>query len=114
MNEAISNGVIRLAPWEKIKLSALFGAHLAQYPDAVVYLFGSRVYPTRKGGDLDLLIISREAAQNAYTLSKQLRIAIKEHLGDQNVDIVVCPEPRAHGQSAFTRLAFQEGVQIWP
>jgi len=114
MNEAVSEGVIRLDQREKVKLSALFNLYLVQYPDAVVYLFGSRVYPTRKGGDLDLLIVSRQAAQNAYTLSKQLRIAIKEQLDDQKVDIVVCPEPQASGQSAFMRLAFQEGVQIWP
>lgn len=105
---------IRLAPSEHARLVTLFNRHLAQYPDAVVYLFGSRASATRKGGDLDLLIVSRQAAHNAYTLRRQLRIAIKEQLGDQKIDIVVCPDPQAQGQSAFMRLAFQEGVQIWP
>ena len=105
---------VRLDQGEKARLSALFRMYLAQYSDAAVYLFGSRAYPTQRGGDLDLLIVSREAAQDAYELSKKLRVAIEEQLGDQRVDIVVCPEPRASGQSAFIRLALQEGVQIWP
>jgi len=114
MPETTTQQKVRLDPQEQARLSTLFDRHLAQYPDAVVYLFGSRVSPTRKGGDLDLLIVSRQAARNAYALRKQLRIAIKEQLGDQKIDIVICPEPQARGQSAFTRLALQEGVQIWP
>jgi len=88
--------------------------YLCEYPDAVVRLFGSRIYPDQRGGDLDLLIVSQEAARYAYELSKKLRIAIKEQLGDQKVDIVVSPGPQVSDQHAFVRLAFLESVQIWP
>lgn len=105
---------VRLDQGERDRLFRLFRMYLARYPDAVVYLFGSRAYPAQRGGDLDLLIISREAAQNAYELSKKLRVAIKEQLGDQRVDIVVSPGSQVSGQSAFVRLALLEGVRIWP
>ena len=113
MNDLPSREV-RLSQEEKTRLSALFRMYLAQYPDAAVYLFGSRVHPVQRGGDLDMLIISHGAARNAYELSKKLRVAIKEQLGDQRVDIVVSPGPQVSGESAFVRLAFLEGVQIWP
>jgi predicted nucleotidyltransferase len=89
--------------------------YLREYPDAVVYLYGSRSYSEGRGGDLDLLIVSQPAARQAYELSKKLRIAIKELLGDQRVDVVVSPGVRASGlTTAFVRLALLEGVRIWP
>ena len=105
---------VRLGQEEREKLSTLFRMYLGKYPDAVVYLFGSRTYPTQRGGDLDLLIVSAGAARYAYELSKELRIAIKERLGDQRVDIVVSPGAQVSGQPAFVRLAFRGSVQIWP
>ena len=96
------------------KLSRLFREHLQDYPDAVVYLFGSRTDLRKKGGDLDLLIVSHRAATYAYELVKKLRMVIKEELGDQRVDILISPDPHRKDQPAFIRLAFLEGVRIWP
>lgn len=95
-------------------LSGLFREHLREYPDAVVYLFGSRADSQKRGGDLDLLIVSRRAASYAYEVAKALRIAIKEEMGDQKVDILISPDPYREDQPAFIHLAFMEGVQIWP
>jgi len=109
-----SRRVVRLDQEERERLSALFRMYLHEYSDAVVCLYGSRIYLDQRGGDLDLLIVSQGAARYAYELSKKLRIAIKEQLGDQRVDVVVSPGPQVSGQPAFVRLAFLEGVQIWP
>jgi len=105
---------VRLDQEERDTLSTLFRLYLGKYPDAAVYLFGSRINLTQKGGDLDLLVVSHRAALRAYELSKELRIAVKEQLGDQRVDIVVSPGSQVSGQPAFVRLALREGVQIWP
>ena len=105
---------IRLQPREQEKLAKLFTTHLSKYPEAVVYLFGSRVDPQQKGGDLDLLIVSQQIARHAYQFSQQLRLAIKETLGDQKVDIVITPNAQSTDQPAFVRLALLEGVQLWP
>jgi hypothetical protein len=105
---------IRLDQEERAKLAALFTTYLSEYPDAVVRLYGSRIYPDQGGGDLDLLVISQEAARHAYELSKKMRIAVKEELGDQRIDIVVSPGPQARDQPAFVQLALLESVQIWP
>lgn len=96
------------------KLSRLFEEHLRDYPDATVYLFGSRTDLGTMGGDLDLLIVSQRAAPNAYELIKKLRLDIKEKLGDQRVDILISPDPHRKDQPAFILLASLEGVKIWP
>ena len=85
-NDTALAGAVRLDEVERSKLAAVFGTHLRAYPDAVVRLFGSRIHPGERGGDIDLLVISREAAGREYDLSKKLRIAIKEQLGEQKID----------------------------
>jgi hypothetical protein len=105
---------VRLDPDTKARLTALFDRHLREYPDAVVYLFGSRADAAQRGGDLDLLIVSSAVAAHAYELSKTLRITIQDELGEQKVDIIVSPGAQAGGQSAFVRLALSQGVPLWP
>lgn len=55
-------------------------------PDAQVYLFGSRVDDTKKGGDIDLLVVTKEEA----SLMEQGRIdwILQEKLGAQHIDIL--------------------------
>lgn len=109
-----SQECIRLSQDEREKLNPLFSEYLDRFSDATVYLFGSRVHPEQRGGDLDLLVLSRQAVPYAYDLAKGLRIAIKEALGDQRVDILISPDLPAHAQMPFIRLALLESVQIWP
>ncbi|MBA4380310.1 MAG: DNA polymerase III subunit beta [Anaerolinea sp.] len=99
---------------EREKLNSLFSEYLDRFSDATVYLFGSRFHPEQKGGDLDLLVLSRQAVPHAYDLAKRLRMAIKENLGDQQVDILISPDLQANDQTPFIRLALLESVQIWP
>ncbi|MCE9550640.1 MAG: nucleotidyltransferase domain-containing protein [Betaproteobacteria bacterium] len=71
-------------------------------PDAAVYLFGSRVDDTAKGGDIDLLVLSRK-----INLMKKLAILAQLHqqLGDQKIDLAVY----ADLSMPFARLAVKEG-----
>mgnify|MGYP006286248617 CR=1 FL=1 len=55
-------------------------------PDAEIFLFGSRVDDTQKGGDIDLLILSDE-----YIPRKDLRgikVEFYQQFGYQQVDMV--------------------------
>ena len=55
-------------------------------PEAEVYLFGSRVDDTLKGGDIDLLILSKEVGFNDKVLIKQ---RIFEKMEEQKIDILI-------------------------
>ena len=55
-------------------------------PDAKIYLFGSRVDDGKRGGDIDLLIVSKQLKKRDL---RRLRLAFYERFGEQKVDILL-------------------------
>ncbi|MFK0569555.1 nucleotidyltransferase family protein [Endozoicomonas sp.] len=74
-------------------------------PEAQIWLFGSRANDEAKGGDIDLLILSK-------TLSLKnragIRLALYDLIGEQKIDLVIA----ADNTDPFTRIARAEGVQL--
>ena len=73
--------------------------------DALVYLFGSRVYNGEKGGDIDLLILSRKMVQED---SGRIRYKLWDIIGEQKIDIVIVRDT----SHPFTRIALKEGILL--
>jgi predicted nucleotidyltransferase len=84
---------------------AILGAIGTQDPQADVYLFGSRVDDGARGGDIDLLVLSRR-----IDLMAKLDILgdLHRRLGERKIDLVVYPDL---GQP-FARIAATEGVRL--
>lgn len=74
-------------------------------PEAVIYLFGSRVDDNAKGGDIDLLILSKK-----INLMSKLGILAQLHqaLGEQKIDLAVYSDP----SRPFARMAIESGVRL--
>ncbi len=53
---------------------------------AQLYLFGSRVDDDKKGGDIDLLVVSKEVTKRDL---RDLRIEFFKHFGEQKLDIIL-------------------------
>ena len=53
---------------------------------AQIYLFGSRVDDAKKGGDIDLLVVSETLNKKDLRL---IRIEFFKHFGEQKIDIVL-------------------------
>ena len=70
--------------------------------DARVYLFGSRVDDARRGGDIDLLIMSDLLTSNDRGA---IRWRLWELIGEQKIDIIIAKDT----SDPFTRIAFQQG-----
>ena len=73
--------------------------------DAIIYLFGSRVDDTAKGGDIDLLVLSRK-----INLMAKLDILALLHqkLGERKIDIAVYSDTTR----PFPRMVVQTGVLL--
>ncbi|RIZ71802.1 MAG: nucleotidyltransferase domain-containing protein [Methylococcales bacterium] len=74
--------------------------------DVQVFLFGSRVDETKKGGDIDLYI--KTNAGNDLTHKIKLLVELEKKLGEQKIDIVF-----AEDQSrAIEQQAILHGIRL--
>ncbi len=76
-------------------------------PDASVYLFGSRVYDTLKGGDIDILVIANNVL-NAQE-KRDIKIAYYKKFGLRKIDIVSFKE---EDPSTFKKLTLLEAERL--
>ena len=60
--------------------------------NSTLYLYGSRVQDNLKGGDIDLLIISKDNKIYNDLINKKfdMIVDIKKNIGDQKIDLLIC------------------------
>lgn len=93
---------MRLAPEQ---IQAIKEVVFESDPDAEVFLFGSRVNDLKRGGDIDLLILS---AKISLDERRKIKLKLFDQLGPQKIDLII-----AHDESRpFVRIVQQEGVRL--
>ena len=75
-------------------------------PDARVWLFGSRADDGKKGGDIDIGILSSKIDVMGEIEIKQ---KICDKIGEQKIDIVVSND----GRQAFFRHVVTKGILLY-
>ena len=93
---------MRLSSDEK---SAIIQAVERLDPGAEIYLFGSRVDDTKKGGDIDILIFS-----DRLTFEDKLEIKayLFERIEEQKIDLIISVDE----SDPFIRMALKQGVRL--
>jgi predicted nucleotidyltransferase len=74
--------------------------------EAKIYLFGSRVDDNKKGGDIDLLIISKKINKKDI---RKLRVEFFKKFGEQKMDIVL---DDGTFSNSFVRLIYDKAIQL--
>jgi len=74
-------------------------------PDAKIILFGSRVDDTKRGGDIDLLVLSEKITSRER---RRIKINLYDKIGEQKIDMIVTPEIT----TAFHKIALSEGIEL--
>ncbi len=57
--------------------------------DVLIWLFGSRVDDTRRGGDIDLLVELVKPVDNKPLEAARFSAALQWQLGDQKIDVII-------------------------
>lgn len=89
------------------QISALKEILYQQDSAAQLYLFGSRMDDSKKGGDIDLLIKSTKMAKQNI---RELRIEFYKQFGEQKIDIVL--DAGEDDCSAFIKKLRQEAIKL--
>ncbi len=95
---------MRLSSTERSVIREVVARYVA---DGEVYLFGSRADDSKRGGDIDLLILS--ATPVTLRDLRAMRIHLKDQLGDQKLDLVA--ELR-DSLTPFGRIVRAEGIRL--
>ena len=74
--------------------------------DAKIYLFGSRVDDTKRGGDIDLLVVSNKLTKKELRL---LRVEYFKKFGEQKMDIIL---DDGNFLKPFNKLVFKEAILL--
>jgi len=74
-------------------------------PNAKVWLFGSRADDSKKGGDIDIGILSSKVDVMEEI---EIRQKIYDKIGEQKIDLVVSKG----GQEAFYKFAVTKGILL--
>ena len=95
---------MRLTEFEIKSIVQVFNAH---FKTGDIYLFGSRVDDTLKGGDIDLYIDTQDRDD---LLDKKLHFlsGIKVKIGDQKVDVIISSDK----ERSVEKEAFEKGVKL--
>ena len=74
--------------------------------EAKLYLFGSRIDDRKRGGDIDLLILSDKLQKREL---RQLRVAFCKRFGEQKIDIVL---DKHKPMKPFVKFVLQKAVEL--
>jgi len=74
--------------------------------NAKIYIYGSRANLNKKGGDIDILVISEK-----ISLENQLKIKAKliRFLGDRKIDLLIAKNKK---ETNFVELIYSQAVEI--
>jgi predicted nucleotidyltransferase len=73
---------------------------------AKLYLFGSRVDDTKRGGDIDLLIISKDITKKHL---RKIRVEFFKYFGEQKLDIVL---DDGSLQDPFVSMIYKKAIEL--
>ena len=75
---------MRLSAYERESLRAAVHRYL---PDAQVMLYGSRVDDSKRGGDIDILVLTNQDVD--FRTRGRIEAAMWEKIGEQRIDILI-------------------------
>jgi len=78
--------------------------------DTIIRIFGSRARRDEKGGDIDLLIETKQHLPNRVTRACRLVSELQMQLGDQKIDAIIIDA--ATCEQPIHRIARQTGVML--
>ena len=92
----------------KYEVKMIKQAFQESFEDGKVYLFGSRVDDTQKGGDIDLYIVPSKKFENERERKINFLILLDEYIGEQKIDVIIAKDKTR----LIEREALKYGVEL--
>ncbi len=92
------------------EIRAIKESFLKTFKNGDIYLFGSRVDDTKRGGDIDLYIVLKEKLpiSTLFDLKIEFLIELQNRIGEQKIDIVISKDKNR----PIEREAIENGIKL--
>jgi predicted nucleotidyltransferase len=96
---------LRLTEFEAISIKKAF---TEIFGDGKIYLFGSRVDDSKKGGDIDLYLCPTEEFKDMRAKKIEFLMKLDEYIGEQKIDVVIAKDKNR----LIEKEALRDGVEL--
>jgi len=98
---------MRLTKYEKKAIKDTFKE---VFKEGDIYLFGSRIDDSQRGGDIDLYIDLKHSLDSENTIDKKSKFRLKlyELIGEQKIDVIVSIDK----ERSIEKVALSQGVKL--
>jgi len=93
---------------EEVKESILQVSKLVFGDDVSIYLFGSRIDDSKRGGDIDLYVKSEELIANKFKKKIDFLVELENRIGEQKVDLIINND----SNRLIEEIALSEGIKL--
>lgn len=87
------------------EVAAIKSSILQLDSEALIYLFGSRTDPKKKGGDIDLVVLSNKLKAKDKI---KIEVSLFKLIDEQKVDIIIAKDD----SEPFVKNALRSGIQL--
>ncbi len=96
---------MRLTNYE---ITAIKRSFLEVFIKGEVYLFGSRVDDTKRGGDIDLYLCIKQKYSNIRERKIKFLIKLDELIGEQKIDVIIAKDK----SRIIEQVALRDGIKL--
>ena len=96
---------MRLTNDERVLIKKAFNE---TFQDGKIFLFGSRVDDTQRGGDIDLYLCPTQKHENERELRRSFLIKLDEYIGEQKIDAIIAKDKNR----LIEKEALKTGIEL--
>lgn len=83
-------------------------AFLEVFENGEIYLFGSRVDDTKRGGDIDLYLVPKITFDDERKRKIDFLVKLDNYIGEQKIDAVIAKDK----SRLIEQVALRDGIQL--
>jgi len=87
---------------------AIKKAFIETFEDGKIYLFGSRVDDTKRGGDIDLYLCPAYKFDDERVRRRSFLVKLDEYIGEQKIDAIMAKDDNR----LIEQVAIRDGVEL--
>ncbi len=87
---------------EQYEIDGIKKAFVESFEEGKIYLFGSRVDDSKRGGDIDLYLVPAKRFDDERKRRRDFLIKLDEYIGEQKIDAILAKDS--------SRLIEQEAI----